>query len=227
MKKYKLLSHFTSICFILFLFLQVLDFCCFDRNFYAKEYTKYQNAQEIGISESELMVATNVLLDYVQDNREDMIVSAMIHNTQRNVFNQREIDHMVDVKDLYLKAMMFKNGCFVVSMIIFSFIFYTKRKNALSIVLAGYRYACHLFIVTLAGLGFVAFLDFDNFWTTFHLIFFSNDLWLLNPNTDILIMMVPGGFFYDLVFKIALTFLVFLLIPYGLSLVYNRKEVNV
>ena len=58
-------------------------------------------------------------------------------------------------------------------------------------------------LMGLAGaLAFYAFLDFNEFWTMFHHIFFRNDLWLLDPNTDVLIMMVPETFFFNLVFRI-------------------------
>jgi len=58
----------------------------------------------------------------------------------------------------------------------------------------------------IAALGLYAALDFNSFWTSFHLLFFSNNLWLLDPSTDILIMMVPGEFFFDLVIRIILLF---------------------
>jgi len=44
--------------------------------------------------------------------------------------------------------------------------------------------------------------DFSGFWVQFHHLFFNNDLWLLNPETDILIQMLPQQFFYDLVVRI-------------------------
>ena len=51
----------------------------------------------------------------------------------------------------------------------------------------------------------------------FHHIFFRNDLWLLDPNTDILIMMVPETFFFHLVFRILGGFALGYLLCLGLA----------
>ena len=40
----------------------------------------------------------------------------------------------------------------------------------------------------------------------FHHIFFDNDLWILDPSTDLLINIVPEPFFMDTAGRIALTF---------------------
>jgi integral membrane protein (TIGR01906 family) len=55
-------------------------------------------------------------------------------------------------------------------------------------------------VVTVAFLGSVmlwALIDFNSIFYFFHILSFSNDLWLLDPATDYLIMMFPEGFFFD------------------------------
>ena len=52
-------------------------------------------------------------------------------------------------------------------------------------------------------LGIMAVTNFNAFFTAFHHISFANDFWLLNPNTDYLIMLFPGGFWYDCVIYLA------------------------
>ena len=39
--------------------------------------------------------------------------------------------------------------------------------------------------------------DFSDFWTSIHLVSFDNDLWLLDPSKDRLVMLVPESFWYD------------------------------
>ena len=67
----------------------------------------------------------------------------------------------------------------------------------------GYIHANWVFLLLFGLLALFAALDFNTFWTNFHRVFFTNDLWLLDPRTDILIQMVPGQFFFDLVMRIA------------------------
>ena len=49
-------------------------------------------------------------------------------------------------------------------------------------------------------------VDFDAFWTAFHHVAFRNDLWLLNPSTDLMINLFPAAFFSKLVFRIVMMF---------------------
>lgn len=52
----------------------------------------------------------------------------------------------------------------------------------------------------LAVLGVAACGDFSAFWERFHILAFTNDLWLLDPHKDKLIMMFPEEFFRAIVF---------------------------
>ena len=65
--------------------------------------------------------------------------------------------------------------------------------------------------------GALAAVDFNWFWTQFHHVFFTNDLWLLNPATSVLIQMVPEEFFSAIVLKILIWFAVVLALWIGLA----------
>ena len=51
--------------------------------------------------------------------------------------------------------------------------------------------------------GVLSFLDFDALWTRFHQIAFRNDLWLLDPSRDYLIMLFPEPFWLAATIRIA------------------------
>ncbi|MBI2288210.1 MAG: DUF1461 domain-containing protein, partial [Chloroflexi bacterium] len=55
-------------------------------------------------------------------------------------------------------------------------------------------------ILTLAfmlALGLGTLFGFDQLFLQFHLLSFANDFWQLDPSRDYLIMLFPGGFWYD------------------------------
>ena len=58
----------------------------------------------------------------------------------------------------------------------------------------------------------------------FHHIFFHNDLWILDPATDMLINIVPEGFFSDTVLHIGITFFLYVAVVFGLALFFLRKS---
>ena len=67
-------------------------------------------------------------------------------------------------------------------------------------------------------------LDFNKYFTYFHLIFFDNDLWLLDPNTDLLIQMLPEEFFISIFRRIVLFFSLSLAIIQIISYIIMKKE---
>ena len=47
------------------------------------------------------------------------------------------------------------------------------------------------------ALGLGTLLGFDQLFLQFHLLSFTNDFWQLDPTRDYLIMLFPGGVWYD------------------------------
>ena len=54
-----------------------------------------------------------------------------------------------------------------------------------------------LTLVVIIAMGVGILLDFDRFFLVFHLISFANNLWILDPSSDYLIMLFPQGFWFD------------------------------
>lgn len=200
-KVYTIMSAIAGILIIISVILGAVNLMCFDRSFYKAEYEKLGTAASIGMSQEDLDKATEVLLDYIQDRRSDLDVTAEINGETCQVFNQREIEHMVDVKNLYLGAMNAGMVCGGVGLLVLVVSFVLKKKQQ---ALKGYLWGNAAFVAIFAILAIYAAVDFNSFWNGFHHIFFTNDLWILNPATDILIMMVPQQFFFDLVMRIVI-----------------------
>ena len=47
-------------------------------------------------------------------------------------------------------------------------------------------------------IGIMMLVDFSTMFWKFHLLFFDNDLWLLDIDTDVLIQMFPEDFFNEM-----------------------------
>ncbi len=198
----------ASLSLIGIIFISVIDYCSFNMNFYKKEYAKLEVHKTIGISEVELTKVTNVLLDYIKDKNDSLDVEASISGVNRKVFNEKEILHMVDVKNLYkgiIDTRLVLIGLTFISLLIYKVI--NKKINFESI----YNIFKNTFIsiiLFIGSLGIYAYTSFDEFWLNFHYLFFTNDLFLLDPSKDILIQMVPSEFFMSLVFNIIIYFIV-------------------
>lgn len=69
-----------------------------------------------------------------------------------------------------------------------------------------YRYLRAAGILTLVlpvGLGVLSYLNWDKVFITFHKIFFRNNYWIFDPNTDPVIRILPDAFFLQCVVIIA------------------------
>lgn len=197
----KLIYTFTCVLFLIGLIIGIIEFRAYDRSFYAKEYTKLATYEYIGISEEDLKETTDVLLSYMEGKRDDMVVYATINNKEREVFNEKEKQHMVDVVKLIRMADLIKYVSYGLMSVVLCVVYvkHDYRNFGKSIL-----YAVGILVLLLAAIGIFVAIDFNLFWTYFHLVFFDNDLWLLNPRTDVMIQMFPEQFFKDVVIQIVL-----------------------
>ena len=83
--------------------------------------------------------------------------------------------------------------------------------------------AAAVFGAVLILLGIWVAVDFNSFWTEFHHLFFTNDLWLMDYATCRMIRICPLPLFNEIVVRFALMFLV----PFALMLalaVWGRRR---
>jgi len=180
----------------------VIDVVSFDRSFYENEYRKNDTVSYTGMSAEDNLRATDTLLDYLQDKRQDIVCIAEVSGVEREVFNERETLHMVDVKALYQNAIRVRNGCVIAAVILLVLSVLIGKKSFFSVLRSGWKNGILLTGAVIVFIAIWALADFDQFWTNFHYLFFDNDLWLLDPNTSIMINLFPGTFFFDLVIRI-------------------------
>ena len=178
---------------ITFAFLSCVNYWSFNKAFYKNEYKKLGVAKYIGISEEDLNKTTDVLLGYIKGENKTLDIECRINGITRPVFNDREKGHMLDVKSLYDGAIVIRNVSFVI--FVLSFIYIGRSKE----LFIGYKYSLSLVGFIMAFILLFCLMDFEGFWLAFHHLFFPfNDLYILDPRYDILVMMVPEGFFFDL-----------------------------
>lgn len=216
--------YIVALCAIIILLITSIDLICFDRGFYEQEYESLDTAQSLDMSQVDLMKATTTLLDYLQDEKDSIEVEIVVREMPRQAFNERESLHMVDVKALYQNVLQLRLVCIVVMIACLSFVIVQKRKGCRELLATAYAQTAVFFVCFVAMLGIWAAVDFTSLWDSFHRLFFSNDLWLLNPRTDLMINMFPEDFFFHMVTRLTLVFVVAFLMVLAVSLWYlNRR----
>lgn len=201
-----------------------LQICVNQRNWYYESYVKYGTAKETLISDEEMTEAIFRLIDYME-GRADSIQLSVVENGQTvEMYNRQEIDHMVDVRALYQAWRAVRTYGGILAVMIIAVCMATLPKGErMGMLCRGFLIAAAVFGAVLIVLGIWVAVDFNSFWTEFHHLFFTNDLWLMDYRTCRMIRICPLQLFNDIVVRFALMFL----IPFALMLalaVWGRKR---
>jgi len=172
---------------------------------YKYGFQKYGVSQTTGLAEAELDRAATGLITYFNSDEEHISLSVIKDDRQFQLFNEKEVIHLRDVKGLVRLDYWVLLGTLV----------YVLGYAGLCLIWRKHRYWQHLVWGVVSGsgttlalmlaLGLGTMLSFDQLFLQFHLLSFTNKLWQLDPSKDYLIMLFPQGFFYDAAMFCALT----------------------
>ena len=187
----KYFNHFLGILcafclMILFLITSVEAVVYWIPGYFEAKYTKYGVAGTVDMTMEDLLDVTDEMMDYLRGNREDLHVPTVVGSAEREFFNEREIAHMEDVRGLFLAAIALRRICAAVCVLCVLILIW--RKAPLAVLLP--KMLCTgalLFLALAALLTAIISTDFTKYFVIFHKIFFNNDLWILDPRTDLLL----------------------------------------
>lgn len=216
------LTTFAIVCFIFGLLVTMFNLAVFNERFFETQYKALNTAESMNMSDEDLMLATHTLLDYLQNKRDDINVEVVVEGKNVPMFNQKEIDHMVDVKDLFTGLNSLQMAAYVIFIIL---IVALTIKNRMSSLTNSIYRALGVYLFIIGGIALYAFIDFSGFWVIFHKVLFSNDLWLLNPNTDRMINMFPEVFFNRLVIRVMIHFVIVFVAMYIIAKIREKREI--
>jgi integral membrane protein (TIGR01906 family) len=199
------LAVIAAVCVCIVLAVSAIQWVAFDLDFYWNMYYDQRTAERVGMSQDDLSRVTVEMLDYLNDvpGASFADITAVIDGEERPVFNDREITHMVDVKRLYTMARLVRDASCVVATACAVLLLVWMRTGAFRRLSAAYLIVLGVLIAGGAAIWALTRNNFSAFWERFHHVFFTNDLWILNPRTDLLIRMVPEEFFSTLVRRIS------------------------
>ena len=190
---------------------------------YSYGFDKHKIAERTGIERDELLSAGRQIRDYFNGGEEFLTVSVLVGNVRvDSLYNTREVLHMRDVKGL-VKGVYRIQEAAGVYLLAFTLIGLLAWRRRFVVHIARYTAmggGVTLALVALVGLG--SLVGFDRLFLAFHLVSFTNDLWQLDPRTDMLIKMFPQGFFFDATMWIAGSTIVEALLLAGVGLAWWR-----
>jgi integral membrane protein (TIGR01906 family) len=175
------------------------------QGFYTYEYEKNDIYNVTGISQNDMPEVIDRLSGYVVGRYKELNHEVLIHEKMEWIYGDREIAHMKDVRLIFdfLKYFIFVYT--ILCMITFISEYRKKKLASFFVTLSKFGLYGGILIVAIAGI--LVTVDFSKYFVVFHELVFSNDLWLLDPRTDVLIQMLPESFFMEMaVMILALSF---------------------
>ncbi|MBT7902619.1 TIGR01906 family membrane protein [Candidatus Woesearchaeota archaeon] len=209
-----LIIIFLIILFPIILVSDSLEKTTFDESFYVAQFN------ELGV------------YDNFPDNDQ---VSINLINTQvitylkgsnpalpRSFFNQKEIDHMLDVKVLFNKLFALKYGGVALFVILSAILYFLKPnffKSLNGVFLGG-----SILTLILIAAGFFMLVNFDSSFTKFHNVFFEEGSWTFDADSENIVNLYPFQFFLNIFQRIVIIIFLNSIIFMMLSLFFIRSN---
>ena len=170
-----------------------------DAELYYAEQTAADVLPLAGISDEDLRALDGAMAAYLAGDPSGLLpdgetpLSLTVFGQPQPAFNDREMAHMRDCFDLFALLRKVRGRLIPWAILLTlggAWLLNNRRRARLCALLSPL-----ILLVPLGGFAIYAMADFDAAFTLFHKILFKNDLWLLDPATDLLIRVCPASMF--------------------------------
>lgn len=177
---------------------------------YASCFAAYADTSASFVSRDAYPALAKALAGYLSGRVQTPQVTVEKNGVPAQAYSDKELTHLSDVKTLFDRLVIIQYAALALCAVSALFLFLIirakrgfldekaretwEKKNLWPGALIGAGVA----FAVLAGLTAWGALNFDGLFITLHKLFFSNNLWLLNPNTDLLIQLMPTRMFVHL-----------------------------
>jgi len=190
---------------------------------YKYGFEKYSVGQTTGLAEVELEKAAKGLIGYFNSGEENINLSVVKDGQPFELFNQREVIHLKDVKGLIWLNYGVLLGTLIYALCYAGVSLCWRKRRYWRRLAWGVIGGGGITLALMLALGVGTLLGFDQLFLQFHLISFTNPFWLLDPTTDYLIMLFPQGFWFDVTLFCLLTTVFGVVVLGGVAGAYLKR----
>ena len=164
---------------------------------YSYGFDKYDISTRTGITDGGLRDSARTIRGYFNSPSSPLVLKAEVHGEERELFTERELLHMADVKRLLWGVYGLGTGA-MAYLLGYAVVGLWRNGRCYGIRLAGLGLrGGGTTVAFVLGVGLISLVGFDSLFLLFHKISFANDFWRLNPREHFLVMMFPQGFWLD------------------------------
>ncbi len=183
--------------------------------FYEWGFDSNNVERRTGLDDVALTSAANRIIDYFGNDEEFLDLRVDFEGDEVALFNEREITHMADVKDVMNVVF---NAVWVTGAVLVVVVgggFFLLRRRFLPLLRSAIVWSTIAGLAVAALFGLATLIDFNTTFRLFHEVTFRNDFWKLNPSESLLLRLFPVGFWF------AATLILVVLTALQLGVVYG------
>lgn len=184
-----------------------------DEKLLLKCFSRYAETESFGVRKSDYPLFSAQLSAFFRHETDEA-------NVQAFPFHDYEVTHLHDVRRLMDSIRCFAWICLAAAAMMLVCTVFLYRRQRFSF-LPGFI----AFLLLMAAVILYAVFDFNRLFYLLHELLFTNDLWLLNPQTDLLFALMPEGMFMFLARRVLCCILPLLIAMLLVSLI-SRKFIQ-
>ncbi len=174
-----------------------------DLETYRQGFARYRAAERSGLSADQLEAVAQAFISYFKGPPGRLNPTVTLNGQPRPLFTERESAHMEDVQQIM--QLVFRLGLLATlgGLTAAAVLLAVERRAGLAHLgrlLIGGALLTGALLITVALLSLV---DFTELFIRFHEVAFQNDLWMLDPRSDYLLILFPEEFWLDVTLKLA------------------------
>ena len=225
----KIITFTAALALVIMLLLTAVAQAVFgDMGYFRDEFEKYDVTQNIDMEMDDIMYVMDELMDYLHGGRNDLEnIVTEVNGETRDFFSEREKIHMADCKALFDGGFTIRKAAAVIFAAL-TVALAVKKKISLDRLIKYSAVVSGIILAVALVIGILAAVDFNACFIVFHKLFFSNDLWILDPAEDLVINILVEPFFADMALKTALYCavvpLVFIITGVGLYMADKKRR---
>lgn len=169
-----------------------------NENLYLQGFQQFAKTDHLNVTSRQYSDLAHALNRYLTGKTDEIQVKNPETGKMENAFSDTENLHLKDVRGILtaLKIIRYAGGGLVIAVLgALYFLRKDQRPGLLADAARGFALASLALLLIALALLIWGLIDFTGLFWAFHRIVFANDLWLMNPQTDLLVALMPESFF--------------------------------
>lgn len=184
------------------------------KTIYTYSINKFNMEERTSLSIAEMKKNYSYVIDYLLYNNNDKFELPSLESSEAGAFHFKEVKELFKLAKITILSL-------IITLAILSVLYTSSYKSYIYI-----KYISIISIITPVIFSIVVSINFNFFFTIFHKIFFNNDKWIFDPNTDPIINILPEEFFALCAGTIGILCIVIGIVLYVAYYNYNKKNLK-